>query len=346
MMFGQLSGRDSLRDLLTCISAHSSKYHHLGFGKNVSRSNLSDANELRNYRIYEEYALALIKEARSCCTPECELSKEIEGNVYAVDSTTVDLCLSVFWWATFRTTKAAIKLHTVYDIRTSIPSFVLITPASVHDVNALDYLNYEIGSHYVLDRGYIDFKRLYAIHTGKSYFVTRSKDNMKFKRLSSVKANKKIGIVCDQIIRLTGKQTSKSYPENLRRIRYYDNQTGKTFVFLTNNLNLPAEQIAQLYKYRWSIELFFKWIKQHLKIKAFWGTNENAVKTQVYIAIITYCLVALVKSKLKVQRSTYEILQIIGVSLLDKTPLSLLLHSSLPELQNDESQYLLNFEGY
>jgi hypothetical protein len=342
MMFGQLSGRQSLRDLLTCISAHAYKYHHLGFGKNVTRSNLSKANDRRNYRIYEEFAMTLVKEARRYSVNQ-DFTIEIEGNVYAVDSTTVDLCMNVFWWATFRSTKAAIKLHTEFDIRTAIPSFILVTPASVHDVNAIDFLRLERGAHYVLDRAYVDFKRLHRIHTHGSYFVTRAKHNIRFKTLSSLTFAKNTGVTSDQIIQLSGYNSFKRYPESLRRIRYIDYINNVEFVFLTNNTTLAAEDIALLYQHRWSIELFFKWIKQHLKIESFWGTSENSVKTQVYIAIATFCLITIIKHRLQIKRTPYEILQIIGVSLLDKTPLSLLLKSAVFTKENSESQFLLNF---
>lgn len=329
MMFGQLSGRDSLRDLLVTLSAHPNKYYHLGFGKNVSRSNLANANEQRDYQIYESFAYEMIAIARNSISNEADFQMNITGNVYAFDSTTIDLCLNVFWWATFRSAKGAVKLHTLYDIKTAIPSFVHITPGSVHDVNALDVLLYEAGGYYIMDRGYVDFARLYFIHQCKAFFVTRAKDNFKFKRLYSVATNRSKGIICDQTIMLKGYYSLKGYPEKLRRIKFYDEEQKRTFVFITNNFSLAALDIAMLYKYRWKVELFFKWIKQHLKIKSFWGTTINAVKTQVYIAIITYTLISIIKSKLKINRSTYEILQILSVSLFDKTQLNHLLQSSI-----------------
>ena len=338
MMFGQLSGRDSLRDLLVTISAHPNKYYHLGLGKNVSRSNLANANEQRDYRIYEAFAYEMIALARKCITAETDFSLAIKGNVYAFDSTTIDLCLSVFWWATFRKAKGGVKLHTLYDVKTSIPTFIHITTASVHDVNALDELTYEVGGYYVMDRGYVDFERLYTIHQHKAFFVTRAKNNFQFNRIYSATVDKSIGIMCDQTIQLSGFYPSKFYPDKLRRIKFYDAEQQRTLVFITNNFILTAIDIAMLYKYRWKVELFFKWIKQHLKIKSFWGTSENAVKTQVYIAIITYTLVSIIKSKLKINRSTYEILQILSVSLFDKTKLNQLLQS--PISQNvKEQQY-------
>ena len=344
MMFGQLSARGSLRDLVTCISAHPSKYYHLGFGHSVSRSNLRNANDKRDWRILEAFAMELIREARQCCLATSEFTLDIIGNAYAFDSTTVDLCLSVFWWATFRKTKAAVKLHTLYDIKTAIPSFVLVTEASVHDVNALDHLPLETGAYYVLDRAYIDFERLYAIHQRKSFFVTRAKRNTRFYCVSVAEPNPSAGVLSDNGIRFIGYEASKRYPEPMRRIRFYDPTTKKLLVFLTNNFDLPAADIARLYKYRWSVELFFKWIKQHLQIEAFWGTTANAVKTQVYIAIITYTLVAIIKNKLKSTRSTYEILQILAVSLFDKTPLRELLDVTPNTEKKSENQFSFQFD--
>ena len=329
MMFGQLSGRESLRDLLLTIDAHSSKYYHLGLGKNVSRSNLARANELRDCQIYETFAYELIAMARRCIIKEPEFNLDVPGNVYAFDSTTIDLCLNVFWWATFRTTKAAIKIHTLLDVKTAIPAFVHITEGSTHDVKALDVLTYESGGFYIMDKAYVDFRRLFKIEESKAYFVTRPKDNLTYTRVCSAKPEKSIGIISDQTIKLKGKKTFNGYPKQIRRIRYYDTEQQRTFVFITNNFEQAAIDIAKLYQYRWKVELFFKWIKQHLKIKSFWGTSINAVKTQVYIAIITYTLVAIIKSELKITRSTYEILQILSVSLFDKTHLYDLLKSPI-----------------
>lgn len=336
MMFGQLSGRESLRDLLITISAHPNKYYHMGFGINVSRSNLSIANEQRDCCIYETFAYEMIAIARSALIEETDFPLLITGNVYAFDSTTIDLCLNVFWWASFRKAKGAIKIHTLYDIKTSIPAFVHITEGNVHDVNALDALTYEAGGFYVMDKAYVDFKRLLVIHLSNAYFVTRAKDNFNFRRISSVKTDKIKGVMCDQKVKLKGIRSSINYPEILRRIKYFDVEQQRYFVFLTNNFTQPATDIALLYKYRWKVELFFKWIKQHLKIKSFWGTSLNAVKTQVYIAIITYTLVAIIKSKLKISRSTYEILQIMSASLFDKTHLNDLLKS--PVYKNVKEQ--------
>jgi len=319
MVFGQLTSRDSMRDLMLSLEAHQSKYYHLGLGSTITRRNLGKANEKRSYKIFEEFAYVLIEEARrSCYKDEFEIG--VDGNIYALDSTTIDLCLSVFWWAEFRKYKGGIKLHTLYDVKTSIPSFLHITTASVHDVNILDIIPYETGSFYIVDKGYIDFKRLYKLHLKGSFFVTRAKDNMRFKRMYSRAVDKTTGVLYDQIGLLETFYSKKDYPEKLRRIKYHDQNRDRTFIFITNNTDLKAEEIALLYKKRWEVELFFKWMKQHLRIKSFWGTTMNAVKVQIYCAIIAYCLVAIVGNKLKVDRSIYEILQILSISLLDKTP--------------------------
>ena len=329
MMFGQLSNRESLRDLLVCISAHQPKHYHLGFGKGISRSNLAEANEKRDYQIFELFAYELIAEARKCCMSDSDFNLSIQGNVYAFDTSVIDLCLNVFWWATFRKAKAAINLHTLFDVKTSIPVFVQVTAASVHDVKGLDELAYETEGYYILDRAYVDFERLLVIDNHEAFFVTRAKQNSQLKRIASTKPDKSKGVVCDQQVILKGYYSYKSYPKIFRRIKYYDAEQNRTFVFLSNNLTLPAIEIAMLYKYRWKIELFFKWIKQHLKIKSFWGTSANAVKIQVYVAIITYTLVGIIKGKLKLKQSTYGILQILNVSLLDKTALSDLFENHL-----------------
>jgi transposase len=325
MMYGQLSNRESLRDLVLTVNAHAQKAYHLGFGKSVSKTNLARANENRDWRIYQEFAYHLIAEARKVCLADDTSQFSFSNSVYAFDSTTIDLCLGVFCWATFRTTKAAIKLHTQYDVRTAIPVFVHITAGSVHDTHAMDELTYEPGSFYIFDRGYMDFERLFVIHESKSFFVIRAKNNLQFKRQYSATVDKSTGVQCDHTGELKGFYSFKQYPEKIRRIRYYDEEQNRTFIFLTNNLYLSPEDIASLYKHRWKVELFFKWIKQHLKIKSFWGTTENAVKTQVYIAVITYTLVAIIRQQLKTGYSTYEVLQILGSSLLDKTPINQLL---------------------
>jgi transposase len=325
MMFGQLSSRESLSDLVLTINAHPGKLYHLGFGKAVSKTNLARANEQRQWLIYQEFAYHLIGEARKICLPDNDDAFSFDKSVYAFDSSTINLCLSVFCWATFRPGEGAIKLHTQYDVRTSIPVFMDVSPASVHDVNWLDKINYESGSFYIFDRGYIDFTRLYTIHQCSSFFVIRARNDLKFKRLYSSAIDKSSGIRCDQIGQLQWFYSIKGYPEKIRRIKFYDKDQKRTFVFLTNNINLKAEQIASLYKDRWKIELFFKWIKQHLRITAFWGRTENAVRIQVYTAVITYTLIAIIRQKLASTYSTYEILQILGTSLLDKTPINQLL---------------------
>jgi len=325
MLFGQLAHRESLRDLIVSIEAHNNKSYHLGFGKSVTRSNLSKANENRHSKIFEEYAYFMIDIARK---KRANNSFEINGKIYAFDSTTIDLCLNVFWWAKFRKAKAGIKLHTLYDINTQIPAFIHITEASVNDMNAMDYIPYEYGAYYIFDRGYIDYKRLYNITKHSAYFVIRAKHNLQFKVSKSKKVNKETGVISDHIGKLTGFYVSKYYPKNIRRVIYYDKDTDRTFVYLTNNMALAAEQIALLYKNRWQVELFFKWIKQHLKIKSFWGITENAVRIQINCAIISYCLVAIVEKDLKINRSIYEILQVLSISLLDKTPINDLLAST------------------
>ena len=319
MIFGQLTNRDSLRDLIVAIDAHSRKTYHLGFGKSVTRSNLAKANENRSSKIFEEYAYHLIAVARR---KRANDNFEIKGKVYAFDSSTIDLCLNVFWWAKFRKAKGGIKLHTLFDITTQIPAFIHITEAKVNDVNAMDLIPYESDSYYIFDRGYVDFTRLHKITNHSAYFVIRAKSNLKFNRMYSNKVDKTTGVQCDQVGKLSGFYVSKQYPDKLRRVKFYDEETKRIFVFLTNNFELSAVHIALLYKNRWQVELFFKWIKQHLKIKCFWGTSENAVRIQIYTAIISYCLVSIVGYDLKIDRSTYEILQVLGISLLDKTPVN------------------------
>lgn len=317
MIFGQLTNRDSLRDLILAIDAHSRKTYHLGFGKNVTRSNLSKANESRNCKIFEEFAYHLIEIARN---KRANDNFEIKGKVYAFDSSTIDLCLNVFWWAKFRKAKGGIKLHTLFDITTQIPAFIHITAATVNDVNAMDHIPYESDAYYIFDRGYVDYTRLYRITLLSAYFVVRAKSNLNFERMYSRQVDKSKGVMCDQVGKLKGFYVSKQYPEKIRRVKFHDAEFNRTFVFLTNNMELTAEQVALLYKNRWQVELFFKWIKQHLKIKSFWGTSENAVRIQIFCAISAYCLVAIIGYDLKINRSTYEILQILGISLLDKTP--------------------------
>jgi hypothetical protein len=320
MVFGQLIARDSMRDLILSLEAHQSKYYHLGFGPTISRRNLGTANEKRDCKIFEEFAYVRIAEARrSCYRGDFEI--EIDGNVYGLDSTTIDLCLNIFWWAEFRKHKGGIKLHTLFDIKTSILSFLHISTAKVLDVNIMDIIPYEKRSFYVSDKGYTDFLRLHRIHTNGSFFVISAKDNLQFRRMYSKRVDKSTGALNDHIGKLVVYKSKTEYPEKLRRIKYYDSEHDLNLVFLTNNMDLSFTDIALLYKKRWAVELFFKWMKQHLKIKSFWGTTLNAVKIQMYCAVIAYCLVALVGYKLKVNRTIYEILQIMSISLLDKAPI-------------------------
>lgn len=320
MAFAQLTYRESLRDIEACLRVAKSKLYHMGIRSTVSRNNLAHANENRDWRIYADFAQVLIKIARELYANE-DFGLELKQAVYAFDSTTIDLCLSVFPWAKFRKTKAAVKLHTLLDLRGNIPVVISITNGKMHDVNALDDLVFEPGAIYIFDKAYVDFSRLYGIHQSLAFFVTRAKSNFVFKRLYSRPVDKSTGVRADQIIMVTGFYTLLDYPEKLRRIRYFDVKTKKRFVFLTNNFTLPAIVIAKLYKCRWQVELFFKWIKQHLRIKAFYGTSENALKTQIWIAISVYVLVAIVKKRLKLDRSLYTILQILSVTTFEKTPI-------------------------
>jgi len=320
MAFAQLAYRESLRDIVCCLRAMREKLYHMGIRGKVSRSTLADANEVRDWRIYSDFAQILIHEARGLYV-EDDFGIELKETVYALDSSTIDLCLSVFPWARFRKTKAAIKLHTLLDLRGDIPTFIWITDGKVHDVNVLDHLIPEPGAIYVMDRAYLDFQRLYQMHQCSAVFVTRSKTNTGLRRLYSQKVDKTTGIRYDQIVFLTGFYAKKDYPAKLRRIKYFDAEKGRTFIFLTNQFTLPALTIAELYRYRWRVEIFFKWIKQHLRIKKFFGTSENAVKTQIWIAISTYVLVAIMKKRMKIDLSLYTILQILSISLFEKMPI-------------------------
>jgi hypothetical protein len=322
MAFGQLTHRESLSDTILCLKANADKMYHLGIGNVVAKSTLSTANENRSYLIYEQLAIMLIKEAKQLYLKDDDLEVQLQGNVFAIDATTIDLCLSTFYWATFRSTKAGIKLHTQIDLKTSIPEFILFSSASVHDVNVLDFISFEANSFYIMDRGYVDYKRLYKVHLCNAFFVTRAKDNMNYRRLYSHPKDKSKGVLYDQTILLNNHYASKDYPEKMRRIKFVDAQTGKVLIFLTNNFHLQANEVAQLYKHRWKIELFFKWIKQHLKIKSFWGHSENAVKTQVWIAICVYVVVAIAKKKFILKQSLYEILQIVSISIFEKMPIN------------------------
>jgi len=322
MLFGQLGKRESLSDLVTCLQTQQTKWYHLGLGTSITKSNLAYANENRDWRIYADFAYTLIAKARKICTASADFELNIEGNVYAVDSTTIDLCLNVFWWAKFRKHKGAIKLHTQFDIKSDIPHFVHFSDGSVHDVNVMDILVYEPGSFYVFDRGYVDFSRLHNISQKLAWFVTRAKENMNYRRLYSNKVDKSTGIKVDQVIKLNNYYAAKDYPDKLRLIKFYDSESAMELEFISNNFELTATEIAMLYKYRWRIELFFKWIKQHLQIQSFWGTSENAVRIQVYTAIIAYCTVAIMKHTLKIEHTNYEILQILSLTLLSKTPVN------------------------
>lgn len=320
MAFAQLTYRESLRDIETCLSVQASKLYHMGFREPVRRSTLADANETRDWRIYAELAQRLIAHARKLYVNE-DLGLDLSNTVYALDSTTIDLCLSVFPWARFRTTKGAVKMHTLLDLRGNIPSFFHVSDGKLHDVHALDLLLPEAGAIYVMDRGYVDFTRLYTLHQAGAFFVTRAKVNMDARRVYSAPVDRESGIICDQSISLNGFYAGQNYPEKLRRIRFKDTETGKTLVFLSNNFTLPALTIAALYKQRWQVELFFKWIKQHLRIKQFFGTSENAVKTQIWIAVSVYVLVAIVKKRLGLEASLYTLLQIFSVTLFEKIPI-------------------------
>ena len=322
MAFGQLTHRESLSDTLLCLKANTSKMYHLGIGQVVASSTLTRANESRSFCIYQDMAMLLIKQAKQLYKDDNQLDLQFKNNVFAIDATTLDLCLSTFYWATFRSTKGGIKLHTQIDLKTSIPEFILFSTASVHDVNVLDVINFEVNSFYILDRGYIDYKRLCKIHLSDAFFVTRAKDNMDFRRLYSQAVDKSKGVIYDQTIILNGYYAAKYYPYKMRLIKFKDEETQKILIFLTNNFHITSVEVAQLYKYRWGIEMFFKWIKQHLKIKSFWGHSENAVKTQVWIAVSVYILVAIAKKKFMLKQSLYEILQILSISIFEKMPVN------------------------
>lgn len=320
MAFAQLTYRESLRDIEACLRSMKSKWYHMGIRGNVSKSTLADANENRDWRIYADFCHILIRMARDLYRDE-DFSLELDAMAYALDSTTIDLCLSLFPWAHFRKKKGAVKMHTLIDLRCNIPTFIKITDGKVHDVNILDSLMLEAGSFYVMDRGYLDFTRLYVITQVFAYFVIRAKSNMKSRRIYSRSVDKTTGLKYDQTVLLTGVNTSRQYPEKLRKIRYVDCEKNKDFVFITNNFLLPALSVAALYKSRWQIELFFKWIKQHLRIKSFYGTSENAVKTQIWIAMSVYVLIAIIKKRLNLNISPYTILQVLSITLFEKTPL-------------------------
>ena len=321
MVFGQLTHRESLSDTILCLKVNANKLYHIGIGEAIVKSTLSNANESRDWRIFSDFAWILIKEAKSLYLNDNNLKLEIDNPVFAIDATVIDMCLSLFNWANFRSTKAGIKLHVQLDLKTAIPEFIEITPAAIHEVNILDTITFQIDSFYILDKGYTDFKRLHRIQVAKAFFVIRAKDNLHFKCIKSMAKDKNAGVLADQLIELQGFYASQDYPDKIRRIKFYDPQHNRTLVFLTNNTEFKATDIAQLYKHRWKIELFFKWIKQNLKIKTFWGTSENAVKVQIWIAISVYVLVVIAKKRLKLKQSLYEILQVLSISVFDKTPI-------------------------
>jgi hypothetical protein len=333
MAFAQLTYRESLRDIEACLRSAQRKLYHMGFRGNVSRNTLAHANQVRDWRIYADFAQILIGQARHLYAND-SFGVELNQTAYALDSTTIDLCLSLFPWAKFRAHKGAVKLHTLLDLRGSIPSLVIITHGKVHDIRIFDQLIFEPGAFYIIDRGYLDFDRLYTIHQASAFYVIRAKSNFRFRRLYSRAVDKSTGVQSDQMIVLEGFYSHKAYPDKLRRIRYFDTDQNKRLIFLTNNFILPALTIAELFRCRWQIELFFKWIKQHLRIKAFYGTTENAVKTQIWIAIIVYVMVAIVKKQLKLDLSLYTILQILSVTLFEKTPIL----EALSTIQPQESQ--------
>ena len=333
MAYAQLTWRESLRDIEVTLAAHATKLYGMGLRQAVRRSTLADANERRDWRIWSDLAAVLIRRANKLYADEpLGLDVNIAGKVYTLDSSTIDLCLNLFDWAPYRTNEAAIKLHTLLDLRGAIPSFIHISDGKMGDVNVLDILPVQAGAFYIMDRGYVDFTRLYAMHQTGAFFVTRTKSNFDARRVYSAKVEKATGVVCDQTMALNGRKSARNYPEHLRRVRFKDRETGKTLIFLTNNTTLPAPVIAQLYKNRWQVELFFKWIKQHLRIKKFLGTSENAVKTQVWCAIATYVLIAIVKKELQLESSLYTCLQILSVSVFEKTHISCALQPD--DLQN------------
>ena len=342
MSFAQLTYRESLRDIESCLRAMNKKLYHMGISSKISRSTLAKANKNRDWRIYHDFAMVLIKTAKDLYKNE-NLFEELEETVYALDSSTIDLCLTLFPWAKYKKTKSAIKLHTLLDLQNNIPSFIYITDGSVHDVNILDFLVTEVGAYYVMDKGYIDFQRLYNLNQGNAYFVTRAKTNMKFRRVYSNKVDKTTGVLCDQIIVLTTPRTKRRYPDKLRRVKYFNSEINKKFVFITNNFSLPSITIANLYKQRWQIELFFKWIKQHLRIKSFYGTSPNAVKTQIWIAVSTFVLLAIIKKQLKIEQSLYTFLKVISISIFEKIPIKQLFDDSdyINDNNRDSNQLFL-----
>ena len=345
MAFAQLTWRESLRDIEASLSANANKLYAMGFRSAVRRSTLADANESRNWLIWSDLAAVLIRRARKLYSGD-SLGVDLDNTVYALDSSTIDLCLSLFEWAPFRSTKAAIKLHTLLDLRGAIPAFIHISDGKLHDVNVLDMLTFEAGAFYVMDRGYVDFARLYTLHQAGAFFVTRAKSPMDARRVYSTPTDRSTGVISDQQVMLNGYYSARKYPEHLRRVRFKDPETGKTLIFLTNNTALPALTIAALYKSRWQVELFFKWIKQHLRIKHFLGNSENAVKTQVWCAVATYVLIAIVKKELQLDASLYTCLQILSVSVFEKTQLSCALQANAAEPEMTDVANQLNLFNF
>lgn len=344
MAFGQLTHRESLSDTIVCLRANAGKLYHLGIGRAIAKSTLSKANENRDCRIFSGMAMILIEEAKSLYLKDSDLEVDLKNNVFAIDATVIDVCLSAFSWAKFRTTKGGVKVHVQLDLKTAIPEFIQITPASVHEVNILDNIVFQPDSFYVVDRGYTDFGRLYDIHKAKAFFITRAKDNLDFSRVSSVSPKKlPAGIMCDQTIRLNGFYAKQDFPTRMRRIKFYDADNDRVLVFLSNNFELKATEIAQLYKHRWKIELFFKWIKQHLKIKSFWGRSENAVKIQIWIAISVYVLIAIAKKKYQLKQSLYEIIQVVSICIFDKAPLHELFAEPIQQNFKEQKDNQLKF---
>jgi hypothetical protein len=341
MAFAQITYRESLRDIEICLRAQESKLYHMGIRDKVSRSTIADTNEQRNWKIYADLAYSLINTARKLYSDE-PFAVELEQTAYALDATTIDLCLSMFPWARFRQNKGAIKLHTLLDLRCSIPTFIHISDGKLHEINTLDIVPFEPGSFYVMDRGYLDFSRLYNLSQTSAFFLIRAKSNLQCRRIYSHPVDRSTGLICDQTIMLTGFYQSKDYPEKLRRVKYYDAETDLTFVFLTNNFNLPALIVADLYRSRWQVELFFKWIKQHLRIKSFYGTSENAVKTQIWIAISVYVIVAILKKQLRLPYSLYTILQVLSISVFERIPLYQLFTNTNHKTENPMSANQLN----
>lgn len=347
MLFGQISNRESMRDLITTLNAHKPKFNHLGFGKSISLSNLSKANEVREIRIFEDLANLMIKTARDKRSGKKDFF--LDGNIYAFDSSTISLCLNTFWWTKLHHNKGGVKLHTLFDVKTDIPAFNIITDASIHDSKVMSMIPYELGSYYIFDRAYMDTKKLYDIHQSHSFFVVREKRKSKYAiEYDSNYNNPETGIMADQHISFKGIKTQNQYPEAIRRVVFYDKITNKTFVFYTNNTEITAEEVALLYKYRWRVELFYKWLKQHLKIKQFYGTTENAVRIQIYCAIISYCLIAIIEHDLKLERDTYDVLRILSISLLDKTDVVKLFKNENDSntYQNDRQLNLNFFSGH